>query len=68
VYLHILKPADSIVVPGKLGGFTPHSLGKTDPLPFVQHEASIELKLPETARSPIDTVVVLSRKVHQNGN
>jgi alpha-L-fucosidase len=60
VYLHILKPVDSISVPRTVGSFTAFAFGKTTPLPIIQHDTEFELKLPETARTPIDTIVVLS--------
>jgi alpha-L-fucosidase len=59
VYIHVLQPADSVAVPRSQGRFAFYAFGKTTPLPIVQHETSIELKLPETARTPIDTIVVL---------
>ncbi|MGC8643604.1 MAG: alpha-L-fucosidase [Isosphaeraceae bacterium] len=60
VYLHIMKPVDAISVPRKIGSFTAFAFGATTPLPLVQHESKFELKLPETARQPIDTIIVLS--------
>ena len=59
-FLHILKPVDRITLPRTLGTFTAFAFGTTTPLPLVQHDATFELKLPETARTPIDSIIVLS--------
>ncbi len=60
VYLHVLKPADSITLPKTIGSFTPLAFGKTTPLKLVQRGNALELTLPESARTPIDTIIVLS--------
>jgi len=60
VYLHVLKPADSITLPRTIGSFTPFAFGKTTPLQLVQRGDALELTLPESARTPIDTIIVLS--------
>jgi alpha-L-fucosidase len=60
VYLHILKPAASISIPRTMGSFTPFAFGKTTPLKLSQGTDALELELPENARMPIDTIVVLS--------
>ena len=60
VYLHVLKPADSITLPRTIGSFTPFAFGKTTPLKLVERGNALELTLPESARTPIDTIIVLS--------
>jgi len=60
VYLHVLKPESAIPLPIKIGSFTPFAYGKTTPLKLTQHDDSLELSLPENARTPIDTIIVLS--------
>jgi len=60
VYLHVLKPADSIALPRTIGSFTPFAFGKTTPLKLVERGDTLELTLPESARTPIDTIIVLS--------
>jgi alpha-L-fucosidase len=60
VYLHVLKPVESVSLPRELSSYTPFVFGKSEPLKLVPKGEGIELKLPETARSPIDTIIVLS--------
>ncbi len=60
VYLHVLKPADSITLPRTIGSCTPFAFGKTTLLKLVQRGDALELTLPESARTPIDTIIVLS--------
>ncbi len=60
VYLHVLKPAESIALPRSIGSFTPFAFGKSTPLKLVQRDNALELTLPENVRTPIDTIIVLS--------
>jgi alpha-L-fucosidase len=60
VYLHILKPADPISLPRLMGTYTPFVFGKTTPLKLVPRQGTLELGLPESIQTPIDTIVVLS--------
>jgi alpha-L-fucosidase len=59
VYLHVLKPTDSIALPLKLITYTPFAHGKTAPLKWTPRNGFLSLELPEAARMPIDTIVVL---------
>jgi alpha-L-fucosidase len=68
IYIHMLKSADSITLPRSLGSVTPFAFGKTTPLPVIRHETSIEVKLPETARTPIDTIILLTPPAQRGGN
>ena len=45
---------------GRSATFTPFAFGKTTPLKLVQRGEPLELALPESARTPIDTIIVLS--------
>ena len=60
VYLHVLKPGGPILLPEKMNAFTPFAFGKTTPLKLTEHDHALELSLPENARTPIDTIIVLS--------
>jgi len=60
IYLHVLKPADTIALPRTIGSFTPFAFGKTTPLKLVQRGDTLELTLPESARTSIDTIIVKS--------
>jgi alpha-L-fucosidase len=60
VYLHVLKPAPSIRLSKEFGSYTPFVFGKSDPLKLVSKGDELELNLPENARAPIDTIIVLS--------
>ncbi len=60
VYLHALKPEASLSLPEEYKTYTPFLFGKSEPLKVVPREGRLELKLPETARSPVDTIVVLT--------
>ena len=60
VYLHVLKPERVVPLPMKLGSIAPFAYGKTTPLKLIQRDHSLELSLPENARTPIDTIIVFS--------
>jgi alpha-L-fucosidase len=60
VYLHILNPAEPITLPSTLGSATAHAFGKTTPLKLSLRNDVMELTLPETARAPIDSIVVVT--------
>ena len=60
VYLHVLNPAVPITIPRKLGAFTAHAFGQSTPLKLSPRNDVMELNLPETARTPVDTIVVLT--------
>jgi hypothetical protein len=47
-------------LPRTIGSFTPLAFGKTTPLKLVQRGNALELTLPESDRTPIDTIIVLS--------
>jgi len=60
VYLHVLKPEGVVPLPMKLGSFTPFAYGQTTPLKLMVRDHSLELSLPENARTPVDTIIVLT--------
>ncbi len=60
VYLHVIKPAPSLDLPGSLATYTPLAFGKTAPLKLVQQGDTLKLTLPEDLRTPIDTIIVLT--------
>jgi len=60
VYLHVLKPVASLGLPEEFETYSPFLFGKGEPLKLIPREKRLELNLPETARSPVDTIVVLS--------
>ena len=60
VYMHVLKPAGSLSLPKTLDSFAAFEFGKTTPLKLVQKGEALELALPESARTPIDTIIVLT--------
>jgi alpha-L-fucosidase len=64
VYLHVLQPRASIRLPADFGAYTPFLFGKTEPLKMVPMDGDMELSLPETARSPVETIIVLSPLGH----
>jgi alpha-L-fucosidase len=71
IYLHVLKPVEvnlRLVKPKDKGplvfdvttSWVPHPLGKTIRLALTQTERGLLLVVPEDARMPLDTIVVLS--------
>ena len=58
VYLHVLKPAEPVQVPKTLQAFDAR-LGMGDTVVRTQNEEGFRLQLPEQARTPIDTIIVL---------
>jgi hypothetical protein len=63
VYLHLFRPAETITIPREFESYTPRTFGprfKETPLKWTPTDDGLELKIPETARTPIDTVIVLS--------
>jgi alpha-L-fucosidase len=74
IYLHVLKPTevnlrllkprdDGPVVFDRTTSWVPHLLGKADPLALTQTERGLLLELPNQARTPIDTIVILSPRL-----
>ncbi|MFI5456706.1 MAG: alpha-L-fucosidase [Isosphaerales bacterium] len=63
IYLHVLTPKDDepIVFDRRLA-WTPLLFGKTNPLKLTERQHVLVLDLPKDARTPIDTVIVLSPK------
>jgi len=63
IYLHVLTPKDDepIVFDPRLA-WTPFLFGKTNPLKLTQRPHVLVLDLPKDARTPIDTIIVLSPK------
>ena len=60
VYLHVLKPTDSITLPARMETFAPMPFGKTSRLELHKSNGGVQLKIPESARTPIDTIIVLT--------
>jgi alpha-L-fucosidase len=60
VYLHVLKPTDSIILPKRMETFAAMPFGKTSPLDLQKSPDGLRLRIPETARTPIDTIIVLT--------
>jgi alpha-L-fucosidase len=60
VFLHVLKPVNSITLPKKLEAFTPMAFGKKTPMKLVPAGEALELRIPKDLRMPIDTIIVLS--------
>jgi len=63
IYLHVLKPKDDTpIITDPTPTWTPHPFGKTTPLTLSQTQDGRVLFLPKDARTPIDTIIVLSPK------
>jgi alpha-L-fucosidase len=71
IYLHVIKPIevnlrlkkpenDGPIVFDPTTSWVPHLLGKTTRLPLSQTDRGLLLDVPADARTPIDTIVVLS--------
>lgn len=61
VYLHVLKwPEGKLSVQGLRNKVLSASLYQGAKLEFEQHDDSVQLQLPDSARDPIDTIVVLA--------
>jgi alpha-L-fucosidase len=60
VYLHILKPAETIVLPKNVDSFIPYALDKKTQLKLSPGKDGMELSLPDSVRAAPDTIVILS--------
>jgi alpha-L-fucosidase len=59
VFLHVLKPDQAINVPKSLQAFDVHLFGKTEDVPRIETADGFRVQLPDAARTPIDTIMVL---------
>ncbi|HEX8202363.1 MAG TPA: alpha-L-fucosidase, partial [Isosphaeraceae bacterium] len=62
IYLHVLEPADRIVLPKEVAAFDAWVFGGQARLPLKPAADGVALELPEDARTPIDTIAVLRPK------
>jgi alpha-L-fucosidase len=62
-YLHVLNPTAPIELPETFLSFDARPYGATDFLQTRQADRLLEVVLPEKARTPVDTVIVLTTKV-----
>jgi alpha-L-fucosidase len=61
IYLHVLAPtAGEPIVFDPTLKWTPYLFGKRNPLKLTQRQQSLVLDLPKDARTPIDTIIVMS--------
>jgi alpha-L-fucosidase len=60
VYLHVLKPIESITLPARMDTFAPMPFGKTGLLELQKSDGGVRLRIPESARAPMDTIIVLT--------
>jgi alpha-L-fucosidase len=62
IFLHVLTPKDDapIIFINPTISWTPHLFGKTTPLKLTKTQRGLVLDLPPDARTPTDTIVVLS--------
>jgi alpha-L-fucosidase len=60
VYLHILKPAKTVVLPKNVDSFIPYALDKKTQLKLSPGKDGMELSLPDSVRAAPDTIVILS--------
>jgi alpha-L-fucosidase len=60
VYLHVLKPAETILLPKNADAFVPYTLDKKTQLKLSSGKDGMELSLPEGLRTAPDTIIILS--------
>jgi alpha-L-fucosidase len=59
VYLHVLRPDRPITLPKEFEGAEPRAFGADKPLKTTPTERGLSLTIPDEARTPVDTIVVL---------